>query len=83
MYAYCKSGYNEEASKLFDEMVNSGIVPDNVSYNTLVAEFSQSASLDKAVELPAISSVLTQSMYNVLVNSITTPRCQKEAASSE
>lgn len=42
-------------------------------------------SLDKAIELPAemSSSVLTQDdcSYNVLVNGITTPWCQKEAAS--
>jgi len=85
MFAYCKSGNSEEASKLFDEMVSSGIVPDSVSYNTIISGCCKADSLDKAIEMSAElpSRVLKQdSSYNPLVNGRTTPWCQKEAASS-
>jgi len=66
--------------------VSSGIVPDSVSYNTIISGCCEADSLDKAIEIPAELPlrVLKQDYcsYNPLVNRRTTPWCQKEAISS-
>ena len=48
--ALCKEGMLIEAKKVFDKMIQRGVEPDVVSYNSLIDGYSLQNKLNDAIE---------------------------------